>query len=84
MFAQNGIEVNFTSASVSVLRAREDPRHSPSNAHAYRLLIVKEHAQVGHRRPVVGKEMELSPLFRDRVKPVRRAAQHSQWWVEPQ
>jgi hypothetical protein len=37
----NGIEVNFTSISVSVCESC-DSQHSPSNAHAYRLFIVKE------------------------------------------
>jgi hypothetical protein len=40
-FAQYGIEVNFTSSSVSVCES-EDSWHSPSNAHAYRLFVVKE------------------------------------------
>jgi hypothetical protein len=33
--------VNFTSFSVSVC-GPEDPWHSPSNAHAYRLYVFKE------------------------------------------
>jgi hypothetical protein len=38
--------VNFTSSSVSVCglwSCDRGPWHSPSNAHAYRLLLVKEH-----------------------------------------
>jgi len=52
----NGIEVNFTSASMSVCGS-EDPWHSPSNAHAYRLYLVKERrlaAELPHQqqRPI--------------------------------
>jgi hypothetical protein len=44
-FAQNGIEVNFTSVSMSVCDVESCDSRSwqlPSNAHAYRLYVVKE------------------------------------------
>ena len=45
-FAQNGIEVNFTSVFRERFRSEDlescDSWHSPSNAHAYRLYVVKE------------------------------------------
>jgi|NOAtaT_6_FD_contig_121_424802_length_430_multi_21_in_0_out_0_1 hypothetical protein len=57
MFAQYGIEVNFTSSSVSVFGLATMPCgltrsawHSPSNAHAYRLYVFKEKiSSVGFR-----------------------------------
>ena len=49
-FAQNGIEVNFTSVFRERFRSEDLEScdcsqaswHSPSNAHAYRLYVVKE------------------------------------------